>query len=87
MDTKPKAVSATGLIVTGAGRLCGIIVSSHSSGTLKLEDSVGGGQNQIMGTYTFAAGSHWLPLTNPIKFENGLYATVGGTLAAQVLIG
>jgi len=86
MITLSKNVAATGSVVNGAGSFHGIIVNSHSSGTLRLWDSIGGGQNALTGTYTFAAGSNWLMLPEPLEFKNGLYATVGGTLDCQILV-
>ena len=76
---KSKKIIATGNVRTGAGTVYGFIVSSHTSGTLKLEDSVGGGQDMIMDTFTFAAGSSMYKLPEPVDFQNGLYATLGGS--------
>lgn len=79
MQSNTKYITATGLVRTGEGKVMGVIVSSHSSGTLKLEDSVGGGQDLLVNTYTFATGSQIITFPKPIHFFNGLYATLGGS--------
>jgi len=83
---KSKSVTATGAVISGSGAISGIIVNSHSSGTLKLEDSLTGGQNMIINTFTFPTGSGVYRFPDIITFENGLYATVGGTLNCQLII-
>ncbi len=83
---KSKAVTATGLAISGAGSVKGIIVSSHSSGTFKLDDSVGGGQNVLVNTWTLAAGPQVITFPDALDFENGLFVTVGGTLVAQLIV-
>lgn len=86
MECKSVNVAATGLVVTGQGRLYGIIVNSHSSGTLKLWDNVLAGQEFIMNTFTFPAGSGVYMFPTPMTFNVGLFATVGGTLNVQLLL-
>lgn len=81
-----KTISATGLAVTGAGAIYGLIVGSHSSGTLKLEDSVGGGQNTLVSTYTFPTGAQTIRFPDKITFTNGLYATIGGSATIDLVI-
>lgn len=82
---KPIYITASGQVVGAtaavpvAGSVAGLIVSAHSSGTLKLEDSVGGGQNLLVDTYTFPAGSSIIAFPRSIPFVNGLYATFGGS--------
>lgn len=85
-------ITSTGQVMSsvantgGAGLIAGFIINSNSSGTLKLEDSIGGGQNLIMNTYTFPAGSSVVTFPAPIAFQNGLYATVGGTLSVGIVL-
>lgn len=81
-----KVITATGLAVSGAGVLIGFVVASHTSGTVKLEDSVGGGQNLLLNTYTLAVGSQIITLPAPIVFTNGLYITLGGSALSISLI-
>lgn len=84
-------VQATKLVRTGAGSIAGIIVNSHSSGTLKLWNNTSAavpvyGEPLIMDTWTFAAGPQVIMFPNPIRFDIGLFATVGGTLNCQLLL-
>ena len=76
--------SASALIKTGAGIVAGIIVNSHSSGTIKLWDNTSAAGTIIINTYTFPAGSgiYQFPA---IEFYTGLYATIGGTLDYTII--
>jgi len=68
-------------IATGSGKLFGVVVNSHTSGTLKLWDNTAGSGTVILNTITFAAGSGiTLMFNTPIAFNTGLFATVGGTI-------
>lgn len=97
LDANVKSINVTGsgIVKNGAGFLYGIIVNSHSSGTLKTWDNTSAALNgninpQSEGlmhdTMTFAAGFVG-PITfpTPIPFRNGLYASVGGTLNCQYI--
>ena len=55
-----------------------ILVSSHTSGTIKLWDSVSASGTVALDTYTYSAGSQILFLGG-IKFNTGIYADLGGT--------
>jgi hypothetical protein len=80
-------VSATGVVRTGPGTIKGIIVNSHSSGTLKLWDNNTASLVVIMDTFTFPSGSGVYNFgTGGLDFVNGIFATVGGTLNCQLLI-
>lgn len=68
-----------------AGLLYGIIVNSHSSGTLKLWDNTTATGSVIMNTFSFPAGSGVYMFPTPIEFYTGLFATVGGTLDYTIL--
>lgn len=72
--------SASALIRTGAGTVAGVIVNSHTSGTMKLWDNTSAATTVIVNTYTFPAGSGVYMFPKPIEFYTGLYFTVGGTL-------
>lgn len=78
-------ISASALIKTGAGVLKGIVVNSHTSGTLKLWDNTAGSGTVIFNTITFAAGPNFISLP-AVEFSTGLYATVGGTAADITLL-
>lgn len=80
----PFALSATGLVYTGAGALSGIVVSSHTNGTLKLWDNITGSGTVLIDTFTFPTGSGSYSFFGA-KFKTGLFATVGGTLVATLL--
>ena len=73
----PKRVTASGTVITGPCRIAGFYVSSTSSGTLVLYDNTAASGTQISGTITPAAG---LFHPFPVDVQNGLYATVGGTI-------
>jgi hypothetical protein len=72
--------TASALIRTGAGQVAGVIVNSHTSGTMKLWDNTSAATTVIVDTYTFPAGSGMYMFPKPIDFYTGLYFTVGGTL-------
>lgn len=78
-----KNISASGLVKTGNGRIKGVIINSHTAGTLKLWDAVSAAVPVICNTMTFAVGERFVPLFN-IEFTIGLYATIGG--AADITI-
>jgi len=71
-------ITASALIKTGAGRLKGFTVNSHSSGTLKLWDNTSAATTVLLNTITFNAGPTYFVLPD-VEFGTGLYATVGGT--------
>lgn len=71
-------ISASALIKTGAGRLKGFCVNSHTSGTLKLWDNTSAATTVLLNTITFNAGPTYFVLPD-VEFGTGLYATIGGT--------
>ncbi len=84
---RPIWIQTTGEAFVGAGLISGVIVAAHSSGTLKLNDS----PNSVIGdvvldTYTFATGSQVVTFPRPIQFQQGLFATIGGTAVSLALI-
>lgn len=76
-------LTASALVKTGEGFVAGVIVNSHTSGTLKLWDSTSAAGAVLVDTFTFAAGSgvYEFPQVSglPPEFTTGLYATIGGT--------
>lgn len=78
-------ISASTLIKTGVGKVYGIVVNSHTSGTLKLWDNTSATGTVVCNTYTFPAGSSVVSFAEPINFVTGLYATIGGTADITVL--
>lgn len=73
-----KNITASALIKTGPGVVVGVIINSHTSGTLQLSDALTSTTPNITGTITFGAAERFIPLYGA-KFITGLYATVGGT--------
>ena len=77
--SKNTNTTTTGQVYTGSGCIEGIIVSTHSSGTIKLVDAPNSNVGRvILDTYTFASGSTFLPMYGA-EFYEGIYATIGGT--------
>lgn len=77
--------TASALIKTGQGALHGVIVNSHSSGTLKFWDKTTAAAPILINTYTFPAGSGTYMFPPGIEFVTGLYATVGGTIDYTII--
>ncbi len=73
-----KNLTASGLVKTGYGEIEGIIINSHTGGTLKLWDNTSAATTTICNTITFGVGERWIPMFD-IGFTVGLYATIGGT--------
>lgn len=80
-----KNITASALIKTGFGKVAGFIVNSHTSGTLKLWDNTSGATTVITNTYTFDSGSQVVRFPEPICFNTGLYATIGGTADVTII--
>lgn len=73
-----KNLSASGLVVTGSGKVDGIVVNSHTSGTIKLWDNTSAATTVLCNTMTLAVGERFIPLYG-MNFNTGLYVTIGGT--------
>jgi len=84
-STKYTNGSTSQAIRSGAGKLYGIVVNSHTSGTLKLWDNTAGSGTIILNTITFASGPQTILFPTPIEFYTGLFATVGGTIDYTIL--
>lgn len=67
------------------GSFYGVIVNSHTSGTLKLWDNTSAAGAVLVNTFTFTAGSGIYTFPRGISFNTGLFATVGGTLDYTIL--
>lgn len=86
MSKNTVPLSATGQAIVGKGRLLGILVCAHSSGTIKLNDS----PNSVVGrvvvdTFTFPTGSSYQPMGG-LEYYEGLFATIGGTGVSLELV-
>ncbi len=84
-NSKYTNLSASAQIKSGDGTLYGVIVNSHTTGTLKLWDSLTASGTVIMNTYTFATGSQVIMFPQGVSFYTGLYATIGGTADITML--
>lgn len=76
--------TASGLIKTGEGTVHGVIVNSHTSGTIKFSNGTTA-VNDMMGTYTFPSGSQVVNFGAGMRFSTGLFVTVGGTANVTIL--
>lgn len=79
-----KNLAASALIKTGPGNLQGIVINSHSSGTLKFWDNTSAATTVIFETTTLVADERFIPLFGA-KFTTGCYLTIGGTANVTVL--
>lgn len=77
-------LSASALIKTGSGQVYGIIINSHTAGTLKLWDNTSAAGTILENTISFAVGEHFIPLMGE-TFGTGLFATIGGTADITIL--
>jgi hypothetical protein len=84
MPNRKVNLSASELIHTGNGSVVGVVVNSHSSGTLKFWDNTSAATTVLFNTITLAAGERWIPLFDA-GFETGLYLTIGGTADVTVI--
>jgi hypothetical protein len=71
--------------VSGPGTFYGIIVNSHTSGTIKIYDSLTQANTVIINTFTFPAGSGIYNFAQGISFYTGLSFTIGGTADITLL--
>lgn len=76
-------LTASALVKTGQGVVTGVVVNSHTAGTLKLWDNTSAATTVIFNTITFGAAERFIPFYGA-KFTTGLFATIGG--AADITI-
>lgn len=79
-----KNLSASGLVKTGSGIVCGVVINSHTAGTLKLWDNTSAATTVLFNTISFAVGERYVPLYDA-NFNTGLFATIGGTADITIL--
>jgi len=84
MFNKYKNITASGLVKTGAGKVVGVVINSHSSGTLRFWDAVTAATPTIFNTITLSAGERFIPLYE-VSFSIGLYVTIGGTANVTIV--
>lgn len=77
--------SGTGSVFKGSGRIVGIFVQTSSSLTLKLWDDAATGQgNVILNTTAAITAPAFFPFS--ADFQNGCYATFGGTGSVAIVV-
>lgn len=85
---KYRNLSASALLKTGTGTVSGIIINSHTSGTVKLWDNTSAAGTVICNTITFSVvattGERFIPLFD-LAYTTGLYVTIGGTADITVV--
>jgi hypothetical protein len=75
-------LSASALVKTGEGNLCGIFVASASSTpTIKVWDNTSAATTVLVNTFTPLPGT-WYPI--PMHFLTGCYVTISGTVDCTV---
>lgn len=79
-----KNVTASTLIQTGPGELQGVVINSHSSGTLKFWDNTSAATTTIFNTITLGVGERFVMLFGA-KFTVGCFLTIGGTADVTVI--
>jgi len=84
-NVKYTNATASTLVKTGAGAFYGIVVNSHTSGTMKLWDNTSAAGTVILNTITFAAGPNFINFPQGVSFNTGLYAEKGGTIDFTIL--
>lgn len=84
LASTPKNLSASAQIKSGPGILVGVIINSHTSGTLKFWNNTAGSGTVLFNTITLASGERWIPLFNT-NFDVACYLTIGGTADVTVL--
>jgi hypothetical protein len=84
LSNKSRNLSASALAKTGEGSVVGIVINSHTSGTIKLWDSLTAANTVLVNTITLAAGERFIPFYN-LSFSVGLYVTIGGTADITVV--
>lgn len=78
--------TASQSVKAGPGQFIGIVVNSHTNGTLKFWDNTAGSGTVLLNTITFAAGPGFYSLPGGgVGFNTGLFVTVGGTIDYTIL--
>jgi hypothetical protein len=72
-------------VKSAAGAFHGVIVNSHTSGTLKFWDNTAGSGTVLLNTITLAAGPNFIVIPMGVSFNTGLFVTVGGTIDYTIL--
>lgn len=81
---RPVNLTASGQVSPGPGILVGVVINSHSSGTLKFWNQTTAAVPVLFNTITLAAGERWIPFFNA-DFSTALFLTIGGTADVTVI--
>ena len=73
----PKNLSASAQIKSTPGVLVGVVINSHSSGTLKFWNNTAGSGNVLFNTITLASGERFIPFYNA-NFDTACYQLLQG---------
>ncbi len=82
--SKSYNITESGIVVSGQGKVKGLVINSHSSGTLKLFDSTEAG---VVATTTLTSGGACVPANYAITELTSSGAMVAGTHPVSVLTG
>lgn len=81
---RPSNLTASGQISAGPGILIGVVINSHTSGTLKFWNNTAASGTVLFNTITLAAGERYIPFYNA-DFSVGCFLTIGGTADVTVM--
>lgn len=85
LGSNSRTISGAQLLVSGKGVVTGFIVNSHSSGTLKLWDSLTATGRILMNTFTFPTGSSVQTFPAPLNFHTGLFADMSADESVTIV--
>lgn len=80
----PVNLTASASIKSTPGMLIGIIVNSHTGGTLKFWNNTSAAGAILFNTITLAAGERYIPFYNT-NFNVACFLTIGGTADVTVI--
>lgn len=77
-------LSASGRIKDVSGILVGVVINSHTAGTLKFWNNTEGSGAVLFNTITLAVGERWIPFFNA-NFDTACFLTIGGAADVTVI--
>lgn len=77
-------MTVSGAVKVGYGVAVGVVINSHTGGSLKLWDSLSAAGTVLNETITFAVGERFIPFYSA-GFQIGLFATIAGTANITVM--
>lgn len=79
-----KNITADTLLKSGPGAAVGVVINSHTSGTLKMWDALTATGAVLFNTMTFGASERFVPFFGA-KFIVGCFADIGGTVDLTIV--